>query len=176
MQFNVFVCQMSQLHQKSLCCCVWNKTFTGVHTHPKQPPCGLFLSFLFSVKKKYRKEKKKMVLLSRTIQKFSVEIKKLQQCDSCLWIKTVWSHWEQFVKDCFKKMVLICVWVLALLATWFSFNLVYMQSVWNAMFYTVCCGFLFSSPFFLSRLHPHFSSHLRHVSHCVQQEKKRGKK
>lgn len=132
--------------------------------------------FYFQLRKNTEKRKKKMVLLSRTIQKFSVEIKKLQQCDSCLWIKTVWSHWEQFVKDCFKKMVLICVWVLALLATWFSFNLVYMQSVWNAMFYTVCCGFLFSSPFFLSRLHPHFSSHLRHVSHCVQQEKKRGKK
>lgn len=137
----------------------------------------MWIILVFSIfsEEKIQKREKKMVLLSRTIQKFSVEIKKLQQCDSCLWIKTVWSHWEQLVKDCFKKMVLICVWVLALLATWFSFNLVYMQSVWNAMFYTVCCGFLFSSPFFLSRLHPHFSSHLRHVSHCVQQEKKRGK-
>lgn len=40
--------------------------------------------FYFQLRKKYRKEKKKMVLLSRTIQHFSVEIKKLLQCDSCL--------------------------------------------------------------------------------------------
>lgn len=39
--------------------------------------------FYFQLRKNTEK-RKKMVLLSRTIQTFSVEIKKLQQCDSCL--------------------------------------------------------------------------------------------